>query len=122
MLPTLIWTQGETEHNSRWFPTIDKPNEQITHQISMTVDDKFVTLSNGTLIESKSYGDGTHKDTWRMDQPHAPYLVMVAVGDFAVIKEEHNGLLLEYYVEPEYAPYAKQIFEHTPEMIDFFSE
>lgn len=120
--PTQIWTQGETEHNSRWFPTIDKPNEQITHQISMTVDDKFVTLSNGTLIESKSYGDGTHKDTWRMDQPHAPYLVMVAVGDFAVIKEEHNGLLLEYYVEPEYAPYAKQIFEHTPEMIDFFSD
>lgn len=22
--PTQIWTQGETEHNSRWFPTIDK--------------------------------------------------------------------------------------------------
>ena len=60
--PTQIWTQGETEHNSRWFPTIDKPNEQITHQVSMTVDDNFVTLSNGTLTESKSYGDGTRKD------------------------------------------------------------
>ena len=119
--PTQIWTQGETEHNSRWFPTIDKPNEQITHQVSMTVDDNFVTLSNGTLTESKSYGDGTRKDTWRMDQPHAPYLVMIAVGEFAVVKEEHNGLLLEYYVEPEYEPYAKQIFEHTPEMIDYFS-
>ena len=120
--PTQIWTQGETEHNSRWFPTIDKPNEQITHQISMTVDDEYVTLSNGTLIESKSYGDGTHKDTWRMDQPHAPYLVMIAVGEFAVVREEHNGLLLEYYVEPEYEPYAKKIFEHTPEMIDYFSD
>jgi len=120
--PTQIWTQGETEHNSRWFPTIDKPNEQITHQISMTVDDKFVTLSNGTLVENKSYGDGTHTDTWRMDQPHAPYLVMIAVGEFAVVKEEHNGLLLEYYVEPAYEPYAKQIFAHTPEMIDYFSD
>ncbi|MEM1215450.1 MAG: alanyl aminopeptidase, partial [Bacteroidota bacterium] len=25
--PQQIWTQGETEHNSRWFPTIDKPNQ-----------------------------------------------------------------------------------------------
>ena len=120
--PTQIWTQGETEHNSRWFPTIDKPNEQITHEISMTVSDKYVTLSNGTLVDTKSYGNGTHMDTWRMDQPHAPYLVMIAVGAFAVVKEEHNGLLLEYYVEPAYEQYAQQIFAHTPEMIDYFSD
>ena len=24
--PMQIWTQGETESNSRWFPTVDKPN------------------------------------------------------------------------------------------------
>ena len=28
--PTQIWTQGETESNSGWFPTIDKPNQK-TH-------------------------------------------------------------------------------------------
>ncbi len=26
--PSQIWSQGETEWNSRWFPTIDKPNER----------------------------------------------------------------------------------------------
>lgn len=26
--PQQIWTQGETESNSRWFPTFDKPNEK----------------------------------------------------------------------------------------------
>ena len=47
-----IWTQGETEHNSRWFPTIDKPNENLTHTITMTVAEEYVTLSNGTLTTS----------------------------------------------------------------------
>ncbi len=121
--PRQIWTQGETEHNSKWFPTIDKPNEQITHEISITVEESFVTLSNGTKISSRSNAtSGTRTDTWKMDKPHAPYLVMIAVGEFAVVKEEVDGLLLEYYVEPEYEAYAKQIFAHTPEMIRYFSD
>ena len=45
--PTQIWTQGETESNSVWFPTIDKPNQRCTDEIYMTVPDKYVTLSNG---------------------------------------------------------------------------
>jgi aminopeptidase N len=45
--PTLIWTQGETEHNSKWFPTIDSPNERMTQEIKMTVDKKYRTISNG---------------------------------------------------------------------------
>lgn len=120
--PRQIWTQGETENNSRWFPTIDKPNENLTHNISMTVRDEFVTLSNGTLTSSVNNEDGTRTDTWQMTKPHAPYLVMVAVGEFAVVREEVDGLLYEYYVEPEYEPYAKQIFAHTPEMMQFFAE
>jgi aminopeptidase N len=35
--PTQIWTHGETECNSGWFPTIDKPNQKTTNEISMTV-------------------------------------------------------------------------------------
>ena len=31
--PTQIWTQGETEANSVWFPTIDKPNQKTTQEI-----------------------------------------------------------------------------------------
>jgi len=33
--PTQIWTQGETEANSAWFPTIDKPNQKTTEEITM---------------------------------------------------------------------------------------
>ncbi len=121
-VPTQIWTQGETENNRRWFPTFDHPNEKMTHEISLTVRDSFETLSNGILRSSVSNGDGTRTDTWVMDQPHAPYLVMIAVGDFAVVEDTWNGIPLMYYVDPLYEPSAKLIFNHTPEMLDFFSE
>ncbi|MBC7535213.1 MAG: M1 family peptidase, partial [Ferruginibacter sp.] len=43
--PTQIWTQGETEANSAWMVTIDKPNQKSTEEITMTVPDKYVSLS-----------------------------------------------------------------------------
>jgi aminopeptidase N len=47
-----IWTQGETQSNSVWFPTIDNPTEKMTNDIYITVDDKYTTLSNGLLLSS----------------------------------------------------------------------
>jgi aminopeptidase N len=120
--PQQIWTQGETESNSRWFPTIDKPNENSTAEIALTIEDRFVSLSNGTMVSSIKHSDGTRTDRWEMKQPHAPYLFMIAVGDYAVVKEEWQGKEVAYYVEKDYEPYAKDIFAHTPEMLSFFSE
>ena len=77
-----IWTQGETQSSSAWFPTIDSPNEKMTNDISMTVDNKYTTLSNGVLTTSKKNADGTRTDLWKMTSPHSPYLVMMAVGEF----------------------------------------
>ncbi len=120
--PTQIWTQGETESNSVWFPTIDKPNQKMTHEIAMTVSDKYVSLSNGLMTSSKKNPNGTRTDVWKMTQPHAPYLVFMGVGDYTVIKDKYKNIPVDYYVEKEYGPYAKQIFGLTPEMMAFFSK
>ncbi len=120
--PTQIWTQGETESNSVWFPTIDKPNQKTTEEITMTVPDKYVTLSNGLLINQKKNADGTRADTWKLDMPNAPYLFFMGVGDYAIVKDTYKGKEVNYYVEKEYAPVARKIFGLTPEMMKFFSE
>ena len=120
--PMQIWTQGETESNSKWFPTFDKPNERTTQEIALTVQDKYKTLSNGKKISSNKNSDGTRTDVWKQTKPHAPYLFFVGVGDFAEVKDTWNGMPLSYYVEHKYEPYAKEIFDHTPEMLTFFSE
>lgn len=122
MKPRQIWTQGETESNSKWFPTIDSPNERTTQELFITVDTSLTVLSNGELVYELNNGDGTKTEYWRMELPHAPYLFMLAVGEFAVIKDSWNGKEVNYYVEPEYAPYARTVFGNTPEMLSFFSE
>jgi aminopeptidase N len=120
--PRQIWTQGETEASSKWFPTIDRPNERCTQEIYMTVENKYRTLSNGVLKSSTPNADGTRTDYWVMDLPHAPYLFMMTVGEFATVKDSWNGMLLEYIVEPAYEAHAKNIYPHTPEMLTFFSD
>ncbi|MDO7875338.1 M1 family metallopeptidase [Hymenobacter sp. ASUV-10] len=119
--PRQIWTQGETEASSCWFPTIDRPNQRMTQEISLTVEKQFKTLSNGLLVSSNPNPDGTRTDTWRLSQPHAPYLATMVVGDFAVVSDTWRGKPVDYYVEPQYAGTARAIFGRTPEMLEYFS-
>lgn len=122
-----IWTQGETEASSVWFPTIDSPNAKTTQEIFITVEDKYKTLSNGHMVSSKKLAGGKRVDHWKQELPHAPYLFMMGIGEFEVVKDTYtrpNGKKMDvhYYVEPEWEPYARSIFGETPEMIRFFSE
>jgi aminopeptidase N len=119
--PTQIWTQGETEASSCWFPTIDAPNQKTSQEIYMTVPDKFVTLSNGALISQTKKGNN-RTDYWKFDQKHAPYLFFMGIGEYEIIKDYYKNIPVNYYVEKEFAPYAKDIFGLTPEMMGFFSE
>jgi aminopeptidase N len=120
--PKQFWTQGETESNSAWFPTIDKPNQKMTQEIYLTVDTSFVTLSNGLLITSTKNNDGTRTDYWKQSLPAAPYLTMIAASNFAVVKDKWRNIEVNYYVDPEYEKYARMIFGNTPEMIEHFSK
>jgi aminopeptidase N len=119
--PTQIWTQGETQANSVWFPTIDVPNQKSTEEINLTVENKYTTLSNGVLVKSIINKDSTRTDCWKLEKPHAPYLFMMAIGEFAVVKDQWRGREVNYLVEPKYERVAKRIFGNTPEMMEFFS-
>ncbi|REC49473.1 M1 family metallopeptidase [Chryseobacterium pennipullorum] len=121
-MPTQIWTQGETESSSAWFPTIDKPNQKTTQEIYMTVPDRYVTLSNGVLKNSQKESNGLRTDHWVMDKRHSTYLFFMGVGEYAIVKDKWKNIPVDYYIEKEFEPYAKQIYGNTPEMIDFFSK
>ncbi len=119
--PRQAWTQGETHGSPAWFPTFDSPNQRCTAEISITVADSFETLSNGLLVRSEPKSDGMRTDFWVMDKPHAPYLFMMAVGNYAIVKDRWRDREVSYYVEHQYEPYARLIFGKTPEMMEFFS-
>lgn len=123
--PVQLWTQGETEAASCWFPTIDAPNQKTTQELAVTIPAKFTSISNGKLLSSVSFvrdgKDSMRTDFWMQDKPHAPYLFALVVGEFSEVKDYWGEMPVNYYVEKAYEPYARQIFGHTPEMIQFFS-
>lgn len=140
--PTQIWTQGETEGTSVWIPIIDKPNQKTTQEFYLTVPSKYVSLSNGLLVNQVMNKNGTRLDVWKMDLPHAPYLFFIGIGDYAIIKDSYQSkekdakvtdgkksaldekkkIEISYYIEKEYANVAKQIYGKTPEMIHFYEK
>jgi aminopeptidase N len=120
--PTQVWTQGETEGTSVWIPTIDKPNQKSTQEFQLTVPSKYVSLSNGLLVKQVDNKNGTRLDVWKMDQPHAPYLFFIGIGDYAIVKDAYKGKELSYYVEKAYEKEARKIFGNTPAMIAFFEQ
>lgn len=118
-----LWTQGETQANSCWFPTIDSPNEKHTQTIFLRVENNLTTLSNGKLVEIIPHADGTKTWHWQQNKPHAVYLTMIAAGDFVkTIDPTFTDFEVSYYTEPAHAAYAHAIFGRTPQMIRYFEQ
>jgi aminopeptidase N len=120
--PVQVWSQGETESNSSWFPTIEDPSQKMTQEIYLTVDSSMKTLSNGLLLSSSQNPDGTRTDYWKQSLPAAPYLTMIACGNFAIVHDTWRNIEVSYYVDPPYEKYAKMFFGRTPEMMTYFSD
>lgn len=119
--PIQLWTQGEPQAASCWFPTLDSPNQRTTQEIFISVPDTFTTLSNGIKMYSRKGYNGYRTDYWKMDLPHAPYLFVVAAGKFAEVSDGWRGIPVNYYVEPAFKNHAKSTFGRTPEMMEYFS-
>ncbi|HKR55652.1 MAG TPA: hypothetical protein VJS20_05080, partial [Gemmatimonadales bacterium] len=82
--PRQIWSQGEDHDNHFWFPTYDFPNDKMTWELSATVDQNDMAVSNGRFVSDVKQG-ATHTLTWNQDRPSATYLVSLVVAPLARI-------------------------------------
>lgn len=119
--PVQIWTQGESQANSAWFPTIDHPNEKFTSTLTIHADKEFTILSNGEKLSSKIEGN-TKTEVWTNNKPMSAYLIMMAIGEFDIIKDHGAAVPVDYYLEKKYSRNGQAIFNGTPDMINYFSE
>ncbi|MBD2072229.1 M1 family metallopeptidase [Leptolyngbya sp. FACHB-671] len=119
--PTQVWTQGEDEDSRFWFPCFDYPGQLATSEIRVRVPKQFMAISNGELTNTEAVGDDKIYH-WSQQQVHPTYLMTLAVGDFAEIRDEWQGKPVTYYVEKGREDDARRSMGKTPEMIEFFSQ
>jgi aminopeptidase N len=119
--PVQVWTQGEDEDSRFWFPCFDYPGQLATSEIRVRVPKNLVAVSNGELVETLEDGDSKIYH-WHQKQVHPTYLMTLAVGDFAELRDEWNGKPVTYYVEKGREEDARRSMGKTPQMIEFFSQ
>lgn len=119
--PVQVWTQGEDEDSRFWFPCFDYPGQLATSEIKVIVPKPYRAISNGALIATEDHGDRTLYH-WQQNEIHPSYLVTLAVGDFAEIQDEWQGIPVLYYVEKGQEADGDRSMGKTPRMMDFLSE
>lgn len=118
---TQVWTQGEDEDSRYWFPCFDYPGQLATSEIRVRVPKPLIAISNGELIETQDDGDFKIFH-WSQQEVHPTYLMTLAVGNFAELRDEWNGKPVTYYVEKGREDDARRTMGKTPRMIEFFSQ
>lgn len=118
--PTQVWTQGEDEDSRFWFPCFDYPGQLAQTEIRVRVPKQYLAISNGELVNTEEVGDEKIYH-WSQAQVHPTYLMTLAVGDFAEIQDEWDGIPILYYVDKGREDDARRTMGKTPRMVEFFS-
>ncbi|MCC6661941.1 MAG: hypothetical protein IT437_13770 [Phycisphaerales bacterium] len=129
-----VYSQGESEFNSYWFPCHDFPNDRMTTDLTVRVPVGYTVSSNGRLMEhEKGVASGTSPTGrthlsgqevfhWVQDRPHVPYLVTLVIGKFDVVDVGTEAVPMPVYVPPGQADRVPGTFGRTPQMVEFFAQ
>jgi aminopeptidase N len=118
-----IWTQGQGIDNRHWIPMYDETNDKMTTETITTIDKQYKVLSNGAKISEKENKDGTKTWHYKMSHPHASYLVMLGIGDYAIKTDKtKGGVPLNLYYYPEWKDRVEPTYKYSAEAVDFVAD
>lgn len=118
-----IWTQGQGIDNRYWIPSFDNVSDKLVTETFITFDEGFEVVSNGNLIEVKDKKDGSKTWHYKMDEPHVPYLVMIAIGDFDYVDmTSSNGIFSRQYYYPDKPQEIASTYAFSNDMMDWMEE
>lgn len=117
-----IWTQGQGIDNRYWIPMFDYMNDKITSEIKVSMPKPFKVLSNGALL-SKTDQDTSQLWHYKMKHPHAPYLIMLGIGDYGIeTRKSSSGVDMDLWYYPDQANRVEPTYRFSKEMFDFFEQ
>lgn len=116
-----IWTQGQGVDNRYWIPMIDDRSDKFVTETVITFDEKYQVLSNGTLL-SKTKTKTNNTWHYKLNNPHAGYLLMLAIGDYGVKKSvSPAGTPMQFWHYKEHPERIEPTARYSEQIIDFLS-
>ena len=119
-----IWTQGQGIDNRHWIPMIDDRSDKFTTETLITFDKRYQVLSNGELISTKeNKKDGTKTWHYSLKKPHAGYLLMLAIDQYAIKKSKSKkGIEHQFWYYPEHPERLEPTSRYSEEILDFLAD
>lgn len=116
-----IWTQGQGIDNRHWFPCYDTPNDKLLTEVYVKFNKEYKILSNGTKLPVKDNKDGTLTWHYKMQHPHASYLVMLGIGKYDIKESKSkSGVPLYMWYYPEWKDRVELTYKYSETIFDFF--
>jgi aminopeptidase N len=119
-----IWTQGAMEDHHHWFPCFDAPEHLVTTEVIATVPEGYLAVSNGAPVPAETATAappaGWRRFHWRLDTPHALYLLTLVVDALVEVEGRAGEVTLHHYVPAGREVDAAQLFARMPEMLAFY--
>jgi aminopeptidase N len=116
-----IYTSCEMQGASFWWPNKDQWRDEVeSMDLSVTVPNGLVDVSNGRLVGKKDLGDGTTRWDWHVSYPINNYCVSLNIGHYVHFADNLGDLSLDFYALPENLEKAKKQFAQAKGMLEAF--
>lgn len=122
-----VWSLSEPYGARDWWPCKNEPGDKAdSADITVTCDSALKVGSNGRLASVQNNSDGTRTTRWQERYPIAPYLVSIAVTNFAEFSlwyrySATDSLEVLNYVLPESLSSAQNLLPNAVDGLRIFS-
>lgn len=118
-----IWTQGQGIDNRYWIPMYDNMNDKFITETVVKFNKNFKVLSNGILKSEKAMPDGNKIWNYAMSKPHAGYLLMLAIDEYAVKTTKTSSQVpVQFWYYPEYPEKVEPTSRYAEKIIEFLEQ
>jgi aminopeptidase N len=116
-----INTACEETGASVWWPNKDQWRDEVeSMEISVSVPNGLVDVSNGKFMGETDLGDGYTRWDWLVHYPINNYDVSLNIGNYVHFADRLGELPLDFYVLPEDKPKAEKQFTQAKGMLEVF--
>src|SRR5215468_8756689 len=105
-----------------WWPNKDQWRDEVeSMDISVSIPNDLVDVSNGRFVRKTDLGDGYTRWDWEVHYPINNYDVSVNIGNYTHFTDRFQDMDLDFYVLPENLQKARTQFSQARGMLEAFT-
>ena len=122
---TVVYSHNEPYDAKYWIPCKDDPSDKAFFELILKIPQKYISLSNGVIVEEMISGGGIRNIKWRETYPIATYLISLAASPYLLVNQTYSWqeltMPLQYYVYSTDRIPAERGLASSHRILDFFN-